>query len=287
MRLLVTGANGQLGTELRRCIAGSGDFQATFVDIDELDLTDAEAVERFLEEDAPEAVVNAAAYTAVDRAEDEPGAAEAVNGEAVRHLARTCTEQGIRLVHISTDFVFDGSKNRPYTEEDTVAPLGTYGRTKRLGEEAVLGSTHDGVVIRTSWLYSAHGSNFVKTMLRLGRERDELAVIYDQVGSPTWAGDLAVGILRMLPRLENRKPLIYHYADAGVASWYDLAMAALETAGIRVTVHPIRTEQYPTPAQRPAYSVLDTARFRKDFETSIPHWRRSLVRCIEEMESSS
>lgn len=280
MKILVTGADGQLGTELRGLAKASG-MGWDFTDVGELDITDAEATARYVADTTPDILLNAAAYTAVDRAEDDLDRARAINASGPLNLAKAAQTSGIRLVQISTDFVFDGQKSTPYTEDDTPNPLSAYGKTKLEGEKAVLETSGNGVIVRTSWLYSAHGSNFVKTMLRLGREKESLNVVDDQVGSPTWARDLAQALIAILPRLDNTGPEIYHYCNSGTASWYDFADAVMTLAGLTCEVHPIATAEYPTPAPRPAYSKMSTRKIRDRFGLVIPHWRRSLASLLD------
>ncbi len=289
--ILVTGADGQLGSEIRMLAeAGESPFSGTrwyFTDKAELDITDAEAVRAFCRERAITHLLNCAAYTAVDRAESDEENADRINHQAVRILAELAKERGISLVHISTDYVFDGKNYRPYVEEDPTAPQGVYGRTKLAGEQALQELAPErSVILRTSWVYSSFGANFVKTMLRLGREREELGVIFDQVGTPTYARDLARAILEILPRLDNTTPEIYHYSDEGVCSWYDFALAIFEMADVPCRVRPIETREYPTPAVRPHYSLLNKAKIKNAFNLEIPHWRESLGECLGVLAAS-
>ncbi len=286
--ILVTGGNGQLGQELKRL---SDNHAASFIftDTAELDITDRAAVTAFFDAHQIDVCINCAAYTAVDRAEEEQAAAHRVNVAGPENLALACQHYGAMLLHISTDFVFDGKACRPYPVTATAAPLGVYGETKRQGEVKVLEAHPEGTaIVRTSWLYSAYGGNFVKTMLRLGKERESLQVIADQVGTPTWARDLAVALLAMADRYfadDSPRQLrgIYHFSNEGVASWYDFAKAVFDLAGLPVTVRPIPTEAYPTPATRPAYSVLDKSHFKQTFNVAIPYWRDSLAACLKEI----
>jgi dTDP-4-dehydrorhamnose reductase len=246
----------------------------------QLDITDAKSISQCLDSQKPQQVINAAAYTAVDRAESDADTAYAVNGQGPDLLARACQERGIRLLHVSTDFVFDGASSIPYTPESATGPLGEYGRSKLAGEQAVVAAQPDALIVRTGWVYSSYGSNFVKTMLRLMPERDKLSVVCDQVGTPTWAQGLARTLWAAVS-MENLSG-IYHWSDAGVCSWYDLAVAVCEEGlalGLlteAVEISPVATEDYPTPAQRPAYSVLDKTGSWKDFAIAGVHWRAQL-----------
>lgn len=276
--VLVVGAGGQLGQELLRTAAV--DVKCVPMARAQLDIADATAVVACLAAVAPQLVVNAAAYTAVDKAESEPAAARRGNAEGPETLAQACAQRGVRLIHISTDFVFDGTSSQPYRPEAATAPLGEYGRSKRAGEVAVLRAQPEALILRTGWVYSSFGSNFVKTMLRLMGEREELAVVTDQVGTPTWAHGLAGAVWAAAARPQLHG--IYHWSDAGVCSWYDFAVAICEealTLGLLsrpVTIRPIPATAYPTPAQRPAYSVLDKSKSWCDFALEGVHWRRQL-----------
>ena len=279
--ILVTGANGQVGSEMRE-LSKSYDGTFFFTDKETLDITDEDAVASFCRTNGITHIVNCAAYTAVDRAEDDEESADKVNRLAVSHLASAAKEQSISLVHISTDYVFDGKSYRPYIETDQTNPQGVYGKTKLAGENALKKiNPKNSVIIRTSWVYSGYGSNFVKTMLRLGKERDVLGVIFDQVGTPTYARDLAETILDILPRIVNEDVEIYHYANEGVLSWYDFAKEIMRMAKIECEVNPIETKEYPTPATRPHYSLLNKAKIKRDFNITIPYWRDSLEHCLK------
>ncbi|MBQ5728446.1 MAG: dTDP-4-dehydrorhamnose reductase, partial [Mailhella sp.] len=262
---LITGANGQLGNELRLLLGDA----AIYVDRDELDITDEAAVKTFFEAQNFDFVINCAGYTAVDKAEDDGEVAERVNRLGPALLAR----YGRHIIHISTDYVFDGAISRPYTEGDATKPLSVYGTTKLAGENAVLAEAETAVVIRSSWMFSRYGENFVKAMRRLGSERDSLGVIFDQVGTPTYAADLAAAIVAMLPQIKPGMKEIYHFSNEGVTSWYDFAVAIMEESSLACTVLPIETHEYPIRAMRPAYSVLNKAKIKRDFKLSIPHWR--------------
>ncbi len=283
-RILVTGANGQLGSELKALQGAYPEYDMIFIDRTELDLADTEAIEAYFVDKTFDIVINCAAYTAVDKAENEVELADAINHKSVEVLANIAKEKNISLVQISTDYVFDGRSSKPYSETDTVNPQGVYGETKLKGEKAILtiNPAHS-VIIRTSWVYSTYGANFVKTMLRLGKERDELGVIYDQVGTPTYARDLAEAIMVILPKLNKENVEIYHYSNEGVCSWYDFAKAIFELSGTQCDVKPIETKEYPTPATRPHYSLLNKAKIKKEVNLTIPYWKDSLKECLQKM----
>ena len=289
MNILVTGSNGQLGLEIKDLVTNYKDFNFFFRDLPELNICDAKALNTFVFNHNINAVINCAAYTAVDQAEEDSEIAENVNVKGVLNLVNALKKVGGKLIHISTDYVFDGNSFLPYQEFDQVNPIGVYGETKRGGEVVVINSDIDSIVIRTSWLYSAFGNNFVKTMLKLGHERDELRVIFDQVGTPTNAGDLAKTCLDILldKSLENinTKGKIYHYSNEGVTSWYDFAKAIMELGSLDCKVRPIETKDYPTSAKRPHYSVLNKTKIKKDFNITIPYWKDSLEKCIAKLNS--
>lgn len=281
MKILITGNRGQLGTELLDVLSQRGpDIEVVATDVDTLDLTDASAVREFVTRGDFSHIVNCAAYTAVDRAEEDKKLCTAVNVDAVSNLSGVASDISAKLLHVSTDYVFDGLANRPYTESDKPEPLSVYGVSKRRSETAALGLNPDTIIVRTGWLYSPHGSNFVKTMLRLGRAGKPFSVVYDQIGTPTYARDLADMIVTILmaPQWLNGT---YHYSNEGVASWYDFTKAILELAGLDCKVKPILTAEYPTPATRPVYSVLDKAKIKATYQVTIPYWRDSLAKCIE------
>jgi len=279
-KVLVTGASGQLGSEIRQ-ISSAYPLEFIFTDVAELDITDREAVWSFFQKNQVDAVVNCAAYTAVDRAETEIELADKVNHLAAKYLAEAAKEFNVKLVHVSTDYVFDGESFLPYEADSTPNPQSIYGVTKLAGEQAILAlNLPNSIVIRTSWVYSTFGNNFVKTMRRLGSERSELNVVADQIGTPTYARDLASCILDILPRLSNATTSIYHYSNEGVCSWYDFAIAVMEMSGLDCAVSPIPSTQYPTPAKRPYYSVLSKSKIKVDFGIDINHWRVSLQECI-------
>ena len=274
---LVVGCNGQLGNELRLLLQD----KAVYVDKDELDITDKQAVLDFVASQPFEAIINCAAYTAVDKAESDEKLAELINVEGPRHLAAT----GVPLVHISTDYVFDGTNCKPYVEEDTPNPQTAYGRTKLAGEKAVMETAKTAVIIRTAWLYSTFGNNFVKTMRKLGAERDKLNVVFDQVGTPTYAGDLAKAIVAILPQIKAGMKEIYHFSNEGVCSWYDFALAIMAQSDLNCQVFPIESKDYPTPAKRPHYSVLNKAKIKRDFGIEINNWAVSLAECVEKLNN--
>ncbi|MEY1639380.1 dTDP-4-dehydrorhamnose reductase [Tenuifilum osseticum] len=282
MKILVTGANGQLGTVIKKESSIFPDLAIFYTDIEETDICSKESVQLALKKYAPNVVVNCAAYTAVDKAEDEEDKAFALNADAPANLAEQCKLMGVKLIHISTDYVFDGKSNVPYVETDKVNPQSVYGKSKLEGElrSMALGNT---MVIRTSWLYSAYGNNFMKTMLKYGKERPELRVVFDQTGTPTLANDLAYAILRIAESPERLfTPEIFHFSNQGVCSWYDFAYEIIKQAGLTTKITPITTSDYPTKAIRPQYSVLNKQKITNLLEMEIPHWRQSLVKCLQE-----
>jgi dTDP-4-dehydrorhamnose reductase len=284
--VLVTGANGQLGRELIDIAARDPQFNFISTDVEALDLTNKSAVISFIAAGRIDYVVNCAAYTAVDQAEDRAGIAYAINCDAVRNLAEAAVGKA-RIIHLSTDYVFDGESTEPYRESDPAHPQSVYGKSKRAGEEALLAACPESIILRTAWLYSARGHNFVKTILRLAREQSDLAVVCDQYGTPTYAPDLSQTILSILTHSEktgNFRAGIYHYSNEGVTSWFDFAVKILQLAGISAcTVRPIPTSQYPTRAPRPRYSALDKTKIKETFEISVPEWEHSLRRCMHLM----
>ena len=286
MKILITGAKGQLGNELKLLGKKYPDFQLTFTDVEELDITDMQAVSAFFDKLHPDVVVNCAAYTAVDKAEQEPDLALKINALAVRNLSNACGEFNALLIHISTDYIFNGKGYRPYVETDTPEPVSSYARSKYAGETQMLSSCRNGIILRTSWLYSAFGNNFVKTILKYGKERGNLNVVYDQIGCPSYAKDLAAAILEIIPKLTDHEGVeIFHYTNEGVASWYDFAKAIIEFSGIKCLINPVETKDYPLPAERPFYSVLNKAKFKERFGIEIPYWRDSLEDCINRLIS--
>jgi len=287
MKILVTGAYGQLGNEINCLTSKYPALQFLFTDVDSLDITSESALEIWFQNNKPDYVVNCAAYTAVDKAETDTETAEKVNALAPSLLGKFSNEIGAKLIHISTDYVFDGESFTPYSESDKVNPKSIYGETKLQGEQNCIKENHETVIIRTSWLYSTFGNNFVKTMLRLGNERGRLNVVYDQVGTPTYAADLAKTILDIIELTEKDStkfvPGIYHFSNEGVASWYDFAKAIFEISKLECAVSPVRSVEFPTPAKRPNYSVLDKAKIKNTFGITIPYWRESLMNCIQKL----
>jgi dTDP-4-dehydrorhamnose reductase len=285
MKILITGCNGQLGNELQLLEKNYPNHQWLNTDVEELDITNQLAVNQFVAENKVDGIVNCAAYTAVDKAESDRQLATALNTEAPAYLAAAIEKRGGWLLHISTDYVFDGTNHTPYVETDTPCPDSVYGSTKLAGEMGVMKFCRKTMIIRTGWLYSTFGNNFVKTMLRLGRERDKLGVVFDQVGTPTYAHDLAQAIMTAIE--QGVKPGIFHFSNEGVCSWYDFAKAIHRMAGINsCQVSPLHTEEYPTPASRPHYSVLDKTKIKQTYGIVIPQWEESLQKCLERMEAS-
>ena len=279
-KVLITGSNGQLGSEIRKVSGLFPEIEFCFTDIAELDVTDSGNVALFFASFRPDYLVNCSAYTAVDKAETDQYFATLLNATSVGILAEQTAKIGCKFIHISTDYVFDGKGTKPYTEDDLVNPQSVYGKTKLEGEILCARYNSESMIIRTSWLYSAFGNNFVKTILRLGTEKPELNIVADQMGNPTNAADLAEAILTIISKTsQGTKPYvsgIYHYSNEGVASWYDFAKAILEIGKINSSVKPIATENYPTPAQRPSYSVMNKSKIKLIFDLQIPHWRDSL-----------
>lgn len=282
--ILVTGSQGQLGNEMQQAASRFPDFNYIYTDIAELDICDKAALSAFVISNKVSIIVNCAAYTAVDKAETDIELCNKINRDAVRNIGEVAAENGLKVVHVSTDYVFDGTNHIPYTEEMSVCPATMYGKSKLAGEEALMASCQQAVIIRTAWLYSAFGNNFVKTMLKLGTERDSLNVIFDQIGSPTAAADLADAILTILSH-EKFEPGIYHFSDEGVCSWYDFTKTIHRMAGISCDVRPIETKDYPAPTPRPHYSVLNKAKIKATYGIQIPHWEDSLQKCIAILQS--
>jgi dTDP-4-dehydrorhamnose reductase len=285
--LLITGANGQVGQCFQRLATQYPQFRFLFSGSADLDIGDKKAVKKFFKQNPDiRYCVNCAAYTAVDKAESEPDKAHKVNAKGPKNLAEACAERGIPFLHLSTDYVYHNRHNTPLQEHDPVSPKSVYARTKLAGERAAQKAHPRATILRTSWVYAPVGNNFVKTMLRLGKERASLNVVFDQIGTPTYAPDLVKAILDILEKVENKEVApeqlagIWHYSNEGVASWYDFAVAVMEIAGLPCIVHPIETKDYPTPAQRPPFSVLNKGKIKAAFGVEIPHWRESLGICL-------
>lgn len=288
MNILVTGANGQLGCEMRRLGAVSPN-NYIFTDVAELDITDSDAVMRVVKECAVEAIVNCAAYTNVDKAESDEAMAELINAVAVGNLASAMKEVGGTLFHVSTDYVFGREGNTPRTEDMPLDPLGVYGRTKLHGEEAIAQSGCKALIFRTAWLYSEFGNNFLKTMMRLTAEREQINVVFDQVGTPTYAGDLALAIFSIIEAgVYEGNEGIYHFSDEGVCSWYDFAVEIAAAAGnTSCRINPCHSSEFPSPVTRPPYSVLDKTKIKNTFDIDIPHWRESMEYCIKRIKANN
>ena len=279
MRILITGCNGQLGNEMQLLEKENQQHTYFNTDVAELDITDEEAINRFVTDNEIDGIVNCAAYTAVDKAEENQELCHKLNATAPGLLAKAIEKRGGWMIQISTDYVFDGTNHRPYTEDESVCPNSTYGRTKLAGEQEVTNGCKRSMIIRTAWLYSTFGNNFVKTMIRLGKEKPELGVIFDQIGTPTYARDLAVAIFAAIN--QGIVPGIYHFSNEGVISWYDFTKAIHRIAGINTChVRPLHTSEYPTPAARPHYSVLDKTKIKQTYNIEIPYWETSLAECI-------
>jgi dTDP-4-dehydrorhamnose reductase len=281
-KILVTGSTGQLGTELREIAGAYPQFDFLFYNRDQLAINNERSVEDTLDRFKPAYLVNCAAYTAVDKAESEKNLASQINGTAVGKLAKHCLKHHTRFLHISTDYVFKGDQNQPLKETDAVDPVNYYGQSKLLGEELAFQNNPETIIIRTSWVYSSYGHNFVKTMVRLMKEKDSINVVNDQHGSPTYAADLAEAIMQII-NSQNRIPGIYNFSNEGVITWFDFANAIKEEIGSTCVVNPINTSAYPTPAKRPAWSVLDKTKIQKDYGIRLKDWRESLELCINKL----
>jgi dTDP-4-dehydrorhamnose reductase len=284
MNILITGKNGQLGSEIQHLSSNYTSFTFIYTDVIELDITEAELVDHFFKDNSIDLVINCAAYTAVDNAEDDFDLVNKVNNIAVKNLVEACIKYQAKIIHVSTDYVFDGSSNVPYIEADAISPIGVYGRTKRSGEEQLLNAAVSGIIVRTSWVYSSFGNNFVKTMIRLGQDKESLNVIFDQVGTPTYARDLARCCLDIAIQTENwpAAPEVFHYSNEGVCSWYDFATSIMEIKKINCKLFPIETKDYPTKSKRPHYSVLNKSKIKAKFNMEIPYWKISLEQCLAE-----
>ena len=281
--ILVTGSNGQLGSEIRE-LSSNYSYTFFFTDRNNIDITSKDSIKAFCQTNNINVIINCAAYTAVDKAESDELNADLVNRKAVKKLALVSSELNIKLIHISTDYVFDGRNFKPYCEEFQTNPQGIYGKTKLDGESEMRDiNPKNSIIIRTSWVYSSFGNNFVKTMLRLGKEKKELGVIFDQVGTPTYARDLALTILDIIPQINNDKVEIYNYSNEGVLSWYDFAKEIMKMAKLNCKINPIETFEYPTPAKRPHYSLLNKSKMKSAFNIEIPYWKDSLDECLKIM----
>ena len=284
LNILITGANGQLGRSLQR-LGGVSPHNYICTDVAELDITDAGAVLRAVREQGIDVIVNCAAYTDVEKAEEDEARADLLNHKAAGNLAAAAKETGATLFHVSTDYVFDGTAHTPYTEDVTPSPLGAYGRTKLAGERAVMASGCRYLIFRTAWLYSEYGKNFLKTMLCLSSERERLQVVFDQIGTPTYAGDLALALFSIIEagRYAGNEG-VYHFTNEGVCSWYDFATEIAAAAGHdKCRIIPCHTSEFPTKATRPAYSVLDKTKVKQTFQMDIPHWREAMLYCLEKL----
>ncbi len=282
MNILVTGRDGQLGSELQE-LAKTSKHNFVFVGSKDGDITNKDQIQELVSNHNIQAIINCAAYTAVDKAETEQDKAFLVNREGVQNLVAICAESNCKLIHISTDYVFPGNGTSPYKTNDPVAPLGVYGASKLAGEEAILNSDIDGIVIRTSWVYSTFGHNFVKTMTRLGKERDSLNVVNDQRGCPTYAKDLGAICLQLLDETWNSDQRIYHFSNSGEITWFDFATEIMKLTGSNCKVLPLPSSEFPTPAKRPSYSVMDTSELKKDFGIAPRNWKQALEECISQL----
>jgi len=283
IKIVITGANGQLGKEFQQISIAYPQFDFTFLSKEDLSIQDAEQVRHFFNIAKPTHCINCAAYTAVDKAETEEEIAFLVNGESVGVLAAACKSAGTKLIHISTDYVFDGNSAKPLKEDDATKPINVYGASKLRGEALALQNNEESMIIRTAWLYSAFGNNFVKTMIRLMREKKSINVVNDQVGSPTYAADLAKAILHII-HSGKFIPGVYHYSNEGQISWYDFAVAIKELTGSDCQINPIPGSKYPTPAKRPDYSLLDKTKIKTVYGIAVPDWRSGLSRCLDQLK---
>lgn len=285
VEILITGGDGQLGSAIQAASKSFSNFNLTFTDVADFDITNAKSIDEYLAKNNFDYLVNCAAYTAVDKAEEDKDLAYLINAEGPKNLAKACKKFDCGLIHISTDYVFDGTSHIPYTETMETNPPSVYGQSKLAGEKAILENSNSAIILRTSWLYSEFGKNFLKTMLKYGAERDELRVIFDQIGTPTYAGDLALTILKII---EANKKLdqteIYHFSNEGVISWYDFAKEIMDFAKINCAIVPIESYEYPLPAPRPNYSVLNKAKIKASFDLNIPYWKDSLKLCLNRLK---
>ena len=286
MKLLITGAYGQLGNEMRVALERYPHLESIFTDVDTLDITDKNAVDAFVALHQPNVLINCAAYTAVDKAEDDLALCYKINCDAVRNLGEVAQAHGMTVIHVSTDYVFDGTNHIPYTEDMAVSPTNVYGKSKLAGERELRKACPGAIIIRTSWLYSGFGNNFVKTMLRLGSERSQLKVIFDQIGTPTYAADLADSILQIIDS-EKFVPGIYHFSNEGVCSWYDFTKMIFKLAHVECEVLPIESKDYAVRTPRPHYSVLNKSKLKSTYNQTIPYWMDGLERCLHVLQSQS
>ena len=283
INVLVTGSMGQLGSEIKE-LSSNYNYNFFFTTRDDIDITSKDSIKEFCQTNSINVIINCGAYTAVDKAESDMENADLVNRKAVKKLSIVAKELNIKLIHISTDYVFDGKNFKPYVEEFQTNPQSIYGKTKLDGENELLDiNPLNSIIIRTSWVYSYYGNNFVKTMLRLGKEKEELGVIFDQIGTPTYAKDLAITILDIIPQIENSKVEIYNYSNEGVLSWYDFAKEIMKMAKLNCKINPIETYQYPTPAKRPHFSLLNKSKIKSKFNLEIPYWKDGLDDCLKRL----
>ncbi|MGJ0377551.1 dTDP-4-dehydrorhamnose reductase [Aliarcobacter cryaerophilus] len=283
INVLVTGSNGQVGSEIKE-LSSNYNYNFFFTRRDDIDITSKDSIKEFCQTNSINVIINCAAYTAVDKAQSDIENADLVNRKAVKKLSIVAKELNIKLIHISTDYVFDGKNFKPYVEEFQTNPQSVYGKTKLDGENELINiNPLNSIIIRTSWVYSYYGNNFVKTMLRLGKEKEDLGVIFDQVGTPTYAKDLAITILNIVPQIENSKVEIYNYSNEGVLSWYDFAKEIMKMAKLNCKVKAIETYQYPTPAKRPHFSLLNKSKIKSKFNLEIPYWKDGLDDCLKRL----
>lgn len=281
--ILVTGSMGQLGSEIKE-LSSNYNYNFFFTTRDDIDITSKDSIKEFCQTNSINVIINCAAYTAVDKAQSDIENADLVNRKAVKKLSIIAKELNIKLIHISTDYVFDGKNFKPYVEEFQTNPQSVYGKTKLDGENEIRDiNPLNSIIIRTSWVYSYYGNNFVKTMLRLGKEKEELGVIFDQIGTPTYAKDLAITILNIIPQIDNSKVEIYNYSNEGVLSWYDFAKEIMKMAKLNCKINPIETYQYPTPAKRPHFSLLNKSKIKQKFNIEIPYWKDGLDDCLKRL----
>ncbi len=288
-RILITGGKGQLGQSIQSIEKKHSDFEFIYTDVEDLDICNINSLREFCTNNDFQYLVNCAAYTAVDKAEEEQELAKKINTDALENIGIVAAEKNIKVLHVSTDYVFDGKNFKPYTEDQEAVPASVYGQTKLIGEQLLLKNQPESIVVRTAWLYSEFGNNFVKTMIRLGKEREALNVVADQIGSPTYAVDLADALLQIIAKVENKESElisgIYHYSNEGICSWYDFTINIHQIMGINCNVSPIESKDYPTAAPRPFYSVLNKTKIKTTFKITIPYWKTSLERCLKILAS--